>query len=44
MSIQGTVVTHDMAKLPKLKSYIYVIVDIHGDSSFKLQIRIGPPW
>lgn len=43
MSIQRTIVTYDMAKLPKLKSYIYVIVAIHGDNSVQLQIRIGPP-
>ena len=32
MSVQRTVVTHDMAKLPKFKSYINVTVDICGDS------------
>jgi len=43
MSIQRTVVTYDVAKLPKLKSYMYVIVAIRGDNSVKLQIRTGPP-
>jgi len=44
MSIQGTVVTYSMAKLPKLKSYVYVVLANHGDNSVKLQISIGPPW